>query len=153
MEALLDHDTVHPDELKKFEQAYYEQLRLSGAAGATARTRFEYAWCLVRSKFRADIKRGILILEDLCATGDEEARRDYLFYLAVANTKLGDYQRAQECCTKFLAVEPQNRQAQELLQLVKQRMTKEGLKGLAVAGGAALVVGGLLGLGMALAKK
>lgn len=32
-------------------------------------------------------------------------------------------------------------------------MTKEGLKGLAVAGGAAVVVGGLIGLGMALARK
>lgn len=32
-------------------------------------------------------------------------------------------------------------------------MEKESLKGLAVAGGAALVLGGVLGLGFALAKK
>ena len=30
MEALLDSDYVHPDELKRFEQAYYEQQRNGG---------------------------------------------------------------------------------------------------------------------------
>lgn len=32
-------------------------------------------------------------------------------------------------------------------------MEKEGMVGMAVAGGAALVIGGLVGLGIALAKK
>lgn len=54
---------------------------LWGHKQVASRTRFEYAWCLVRSKYRADIKRGIILLEDLCATGDDEAKRDYLFYL------------------------------------------------------------------------
>lgn len=92
-------------------------------------------------------------MEDLCATGDDEARRDYLFYLAIANTKLGENQRALECCKKFLSVEPNNRQAQELEKIIKDRQLKEGLKGAAVVGGAALVVGGIVGLAMALAKK
>jgi fission 1 protein len=149
MEALLE-DYVSSEDLKKFERAYYDE---NSKGQVTARTRFEYAWSLIRSKFQADIKRGILILEDLCSTGDDEAKRDYLFYLAVANTKLGEYQRAHECCKKFLTVEPSNRQAQELEKLIRDRITKEGLKGMAIAGGAAIAVGGLVGLAMALARK
>lgn len=36
---------------------------------------------------------------------------------------------------------------------ISKRMEKEGLIGIAVAGGAVLLAGGLLGLGFALAKK
>lgn len=93
------------------------------------------------------------MLEDLCNSGMPEARRDYLFYLAVGNTKLKDYTRAKELVKKFLSVEPQNRQAQELDKYIQERLTKEGLMGMAVVGGAALVVGGLVGIGMALSKK
>jgi len=143
-------DFVSADDLKKFERNYYDETSSNTLSN---RTRFEYSWALIRSKYRADIKRGILLLEDLCATGDDEARRDYLFYLAIANTKLGENQRALECCKKFLSVEPNNRQAQELEKIIKDRQLKEGLKGAAVVGGAALVVGGIVGLAMALAKK
>ena len=149
MEALLG-ETTPPDELKIFEKAYYDEMNKGGAAN---QTRFNYAWCLIRSKYRADIHRGIMLLEDLCSTGDSDARRDYLFYLAIANTKIHEYQRAHDCIKKFLSVEPNNRQAQDLEKLIKDRLTKEGLKGLAIAGGAAIALGGLVGLGMALAKK
>lgn len=149
MEALLD-ETAPAEELKKFEKAYYEEMNRGGASN---QTRFNYAWCLIRSKYRADIHRGIMLLEDLCSTGDSEARRDYLFYLSIANTKIHEYQRAHDCIKRFLSVEPNNRQAQDLEKLIKDRLTKEGLKGLAIAGGAAIALGGLVGLGMALAKK
>ena len=149
MEALLD-ETAPAEELKKFEKAYYEEMNRGGASN---QTRFNYAWCLIRSKYRADIHRGIMLLEDLCSTGDTEARRDYLFYLSIANTKIHEYHRAHDCIKKFLSVEPNNRQAQDLEKLIKDRLTKEGLKGLAIAGGAAIALGGLVGLGMALAKK
>ncbi|KAI1282581.1 Mitochondrial fission 1 protein [Halotydeus destructor] len=129
MGTLLDHDKVPAEELKNFRQAYYEELRLNQAVRAGARTRFEYAWCLVRNETRVDIKRGNMLPEDLFATGDEESRWDYLLYLAVAYTKLGDYKRAQDGCHELLAVEPNHSQAQELLQQVQHRMTKEGLKG------------------------
>lgn len=149
MEALLE-DYTPAEEMKRFEKAYYDEVNKGGPVNN--QTRFNYAWCLIRSKYRADIHRGILLMEDLCSSGDSDARRDYLFYLAIANTKINDYQRAQELTKKFLSVEPNNRQAQELDKLIRERMTREGLKGLAIAGGAALVVGGLVGIGMALAK-
>jgi fission 1 protein len=149
MEALLE-ENAPAEELKKFEKAYYEEMNRGGASN---QTRFNYAWCLIRSRCRPDIHRGIMLLEDLCSTGDSEARRDYLFYLAIANTKISEYQRANDCVKKFLAVEPNNRQAKDLEKIIKDRLTKEGLKGLAIAGGAAIALGGLVGLGMALASK
>lgn len=36
---------------------------------------------------------------------------------------------------------------------IRKKMEREGMVGMAVAGGAALVIGGLVGLGFALAKK
>ena len=53
----------------------------------------------------------------------------------------------------FLQVEPGNRQAQDLEVVIKKKMEKEGLIGMAVVGGAALAFGGLVGLGIALAKS
>ena len=150
MEALLE-DYTPADEMKKFEKAYYDEV--NKGSSIHNQTRFNYAWCLIRSRYRADIQRGILLMEDLCSSGDADARRDYLFYLAIGNTKIQDYERALQLTKKFLSVEPENRQAHELEKLIKDRMTKEGLKGLAMAGGAALVIGGLVGLGMALAKN
>ena len=50
-------------------------------------------------------------------------------------------------------VEPGNRQAQDLEVVIKKKMEKEGLIGMAVVGGAALAFGGLVGLGIALAKS
>ena len=31
----------------------------------SSEAQFEYAWCLVRSKYPADIRKGIILLEDL----------------------------------------------------------------------------------------
>ncbi|XP_053200907.1 mitochondrial fission 1 protein-like [Panonychus citri] len=150
MEALLE-DYISPDDLKGFECNYHES-RKNGTL--TSQTQFEYAWCLIRSKYRADINRGIVLLEELCHSQAGEEKRDYLFYLAIANTKIADYSRALDCIDKFLLAEPSNRQASELKKIIKDRIKRDGLKGAAIAGGAALVVGGLVGLvGMALARK
>ena len=50
-------------------------------------------------------------------------------------------------------MEPGNRQAQDLENIIKSKMEKEGLIGMAVVGGATLALGGLVGLGIALAKS
>ncbi|RWS28473.1 BLTX81-like protein [Leptotrombidium deliense] len=150
MEALLE-ECVSSEDLRKFERKYYEE-RDNGTVNN--RTMFEYAWALIRSKFNAEVKKGIMLLEQLCYSGDDDAKRDYLFYLSVANTRIGDYPRALNCTRKFLAAEPNNRQAQDLEKIIKERMAKESLKGMAIVGGtAALVIGGLVGIGMALSKK
>ena len=49
-------------DLKRFETRYHEEM---AAGKITPSAQFEYAWCLVRSKYPADIRKGILLLEDL----------------------------------------------------------------------------------------
>lgn len=53
----------------------------------TPKSQFEYAWCLVRSKYSADIRKGILLLEDLYSNYDDE-KRDCLYYLAIGSARL-----------------------------------------------------------------
>ena len=61
MEHLLE-ENVAAEDLKKFEARYQAEL----AAGlVSASAQFDYAWCLVRSKYPSDIRKGILLLEDL----------------------------------------------------------------------------------------
>lgn len=69
---------------QKFENVYHEQLR---ASHVTQKAQFEYAWCLVRSKYSADIRKGILLLEDLYNNYDTE-KRDCLYYLAIGNARI-----------------------------------------------------------------
>ncbi|RWS15630.1 BLTX81-like protein [Dinothrombium tinctorium] len=144
MEALIEDDTCDERERAEFTRKYFDELK-SGRVSNT--TKFEYSWSLIRSKAKEDVRKGVDLLEQLCFDGDEDARRDYLFYLSIANTKLGDYQRALDCNEQFLSAEPNNYQAQELQRIIKRKMTKEGLQGLAIAGGAAAVIA--LGVGTA----
>lgn len=116
-------------------------------------TRFQYAYALLRSKHSQDILRGISLLENLYYEGDQSARRDYLYYIAIGQTRLKEYKLALDCVEHFLQFEPENRQAKQLRAHVKERLTKDGIIGMAITGGAALVLGGLIGLGMSLTKK
>ena len=84
---------------------------------------------------------------------DESGKRDYLFYLAIGNARIKEYQVALKYVRGLLQVEPGNRQAQELESIIKKKMEKEGLVGMAGVGGATLALGGLVGLGIALAKS
>ena len=61
MEHLLE-ENVAAEDLKKFETRYQAELS-AGLVSASAQ--FDYAWCLVRSKYPSDIRKGILLLEDL----------------------------------------------------------------------------------------
>jgi len=151
MEHLLE-ESVSASDLKRFETRYVEELQ-SGTSVVSSGAQFEYAWCLVRSKYPADIRKGILLLEDLYKNRDESGKRDYLYYLAIGNARIKEYQEALKFLRALLQVEPGNRQAQDLETIIKKRMEKEGLIGMAVVGGATLALGGLVGLGIALAKS
>ena len=61
MEHLLE-ENVAPEDLKKHEKRFYTE---SQSDQASASAQFDYAWCLVRSKYPSDIRKGILLLEDL----------------------------------------------------------------------------------------
>ena len=170
MDYLLE-ETVPPAELKKFETRYNEEMTNTGKVAST--TQFEYAWCLVRSKYPADIRKGLLLLEDLfkvtrrLATGrsltatrdliyfqnrDESGKRDYLYYLAIGNARIKEYQTSLKYIRALLQVQPGNRQAADLEAIVKKKMEREGLLGMAMVGGATVAFGAVVGLGVLLAK-
>ncbi|KAG8509801.1 Mitochondrial fission 1 protein [Galemys pyrenaicus] len=143
MEAVLN-DLVSVDDLLKFEKKFQSEK----AAGSVSKsTQFEYAWCLVRSKYNDDIRKGIALLEELLPKGSKEEQRDYVFYLA-------EYEKALKYVRGLLQTEPQNNQAKELERLIDKAMKKDGLVGMAIVGGMALGVAGLAGLiGLAVSKS
>lgn len=142
-------ETVPTDDLKRFEKVYHEQLYKNDV---TPKAQFEYAWCLVRSKYPADIKKGIVLLQELYKSHDE-GQRDYLYYLAIGNARIKEYSKALSYVRAFLSIEPGNQQVISLESTIKKKMDKEGLVGMAMAGGVVLAVGALVGLGVAVAKK
>lgn len=75
----------------------------------TAKTQFEYAWCLIRSKYGADINNGIKIFEGLSKDNPED-KRDYIYYLAIAYCRIKDYPTSQKYVKAFLEIEPNNQQ-------------------------------------------
>ncbi|KAK2719217.1 hypothetical protein QYM36_004891 [Artemia franciscana] len=106
-------------ESEKFEKQYFEELK---DGKVTAASKFNFAFCLVKSRYAEDIKNGIKFLEELIIKGDEEARRDYIFYLAYGHFKLKDYPKALEYTETLLAMEPNNRQAMDMKTNIKKKM-------------------------------
>ncbi|XP_076651506.1 mitochondrial fission 1 protein [Halictus rubicundus] len=149
MEDVLE-EVVSSDDLKTFERIYHEQLHTSFV---TQKAQFEYAWCLVRSKYPADIRKGIILMEDLYNNHSETERRDCLYYLAIGNARIKEYTKALQYVRAFLEVEPGNKQVQHLETLIRKKMEKEGLYGIAIAGGVIIGVASILGLGIAMTKK
>lgn len=71
--------------MQKFECTYNEQLQ---TGEVDQKVQFQYAWCLVRSKYPADIRKGIMLLEDLYSKNGESEKRDCLYYLAIGNARI-----------------------------------------------------------------
>jgi len=62
--------------------------------------------------------------------------------LALGHTKLKDYQKAKKFIDAILYKEPNNGQALELKALVDDRLRRDGLLGMALVGGGAVMFGG-----------
>ncbi|XP_019879076.2 mitochondrial fission 1 protein-like [Aethina tumida] len=137
------------EELKKLEKIYQEQLFKNDV---TSKAQFEYGWSLVRSKYKADIEKGANLFEELYKT-DKEGQRNYLYYLAVGNARLREYSKALGYVGLFLSVEPDNQQVRSLQETIKKRMKEDGLTGMAIISGVALVVGAIIRIGMAFAQR
>ncbi|XP_070998270.1 mitochondrial fission 1 protein-like [Oncorhynchus clarkii lewisi] len=114
MEAVVC-DVVSPEDLLKFEK-YSTELAED--------TKFEYAWCLIRSNFPDDINKGIVLLDELVHKGTKDDQRDYLFYLAIGNYKLKEYERGLKSIRILLKNEPGNTQALDLEKLIVKAMRK-----------------------------
>uniref|UniRef100_A0A8C9QXR1 Mitochondrial fission 1 protein n=1 Tax=Scleropages formosus TaxID=113540 RepID=A0A8C9QXR1_SCLFO len=131
MEAVIA-EVVAPQDLLKFEKKYNAELVKGTVSRVTA---FEYAWCLIRSKYSEDIQKGAALLEDLVHKGPKAEQRDYLFYLAVANYKLKDYEKGLKYIRILLKNEPGNTQALELEKMINKAL-KRGKIGLRKCEGA-----------------
>ncbi|CAH8463032.1 unnamed protein product [Schistosoma curassoni] len=103
---------------------------------------FLYAVDLLRTTRKEALNLSVKLLED------DSLRRDCLFYLAVAHTKLSDYENATRCCDNILVIQPSNQQVKELRNTIQSRAKRDGLTGLAVVGGAVLGAAALLGIGL-----
>ncbi|OON19846.1 tetratricopeptide repeat protein, partial [Opisthorchis viverrini] len=134
-------------------------LKAKGAGQLTENHQFSYALDLLRTSSKQNMKTAIFLLEDLFkSTRDDGFRRDCLFYLAIAHTKLPDYERALECCDNILKVQPQNHQTQQLKEEIHRRVRRgkfNGITGIAAISGAVLGVAALtaIGLGIGLSKR
>lgn len=150
MEVIIE-QTISDSEIARMARAH-EDSKGSGAEAETT-ARFQYAHALLRSRHTQDIKHGISLMESLYYDGNKENRRDYLYYIAIGQTRLKQYNLALDCVEHFLQFEPENRQAKQLQAYIKEKLTKDGLMGMAITGGAVLALGGLIGLGLSMAKK
>lgn len=92
-------------------------------------------------------------LAELVQKASKDDSRDFLFYLAVANYRLKEYERALKYVRTLLRNEPGNKQALDLEKLIDKALKKDGLVGMAIVGGIGLGVAGLAGLiGLAVSK-
>uniref|UniRef100_A0A915M470 Mitochondrial fission 1 protein n=1 Tax=Meloidogyne javanica TaxID=6303 RepID=A0A915M470_MELJA len=126
-------EIVNPEDLEKFRKQYAEESRRGAPAAQTA---FYYAHALI--KVESDMPK-----------------RDYVYYLAIAHTRIKEYDRALEYINILLSAESDNHQALDLKELIEQRMKRDGLVGLALTfgfGGAA-ILGVAAAAVMAIKKK
>ncbi|KAK0149100.1 Mitochondrial fission 1 protein [Merluccius polli] len=120
MEAVVS-DVVAPEDLLTFEKKYNAELQ---KGSVSKDTKFEYAWCLIRSKYTEDIKKGVVFLDELVHKASKDDSRDFLFYLSVANYRLKEYEKALKFIRTLLRNEPGNNQALELEKLIDKALKK-----------------------------
>jgi hypothetical protein len=79
-QQLLD-EIVLPDEIQRY-RVVYEKAK--EANQLTDQNKFSFSYCLVRSKVKSDVRTGLQLLRELYdGTKSDNAKRDYLYYLAL----------------------------------------------------------------------
>ncbi|KAH8804761.1 hypothetical protein F5884DRAFT_859375 [Xylogone sp. PMI_703] len=132
---------LKPEELQVLRSQYEKEGEHVGV-----QTKFNYAWGLIKSNARHDQQEGVRLLSEIFRTSPER-RRECLYYLALGNYKLGNYAEARRLSDILLDKEPANLQASSLRGLIDDKVTREGLMGVAILSGVAIaagVVGGMI---------
>uniref|UniRef100_A0A915PK93 Mitochondrial fission 1 protein n=1 Tax=Setaria digitata TaxID=48799 RepID=A0A915PK93_9BILA len=149
-------ERIDPDVLANLERTYNEQVA-RGSPSAVAV--YSYAHGLIKSS-NTNVRKGIKLLEDLLRQEVEDiSKRDYVYYLAIAHTRLKEYDRALAYIDILLSAESNNRQALDLKDVIKHRMKKgtllslDGIIGMAILGGGIAVIGGLAIAALAASKR
>ncbi|EGV63843.1 mitochondrial membrane protein [Yamadazyma tenuis] len=105
---------------------------------------FNYAWGLIKTKGHKYNQEGVEILKELYRK-EPDIRKDCLYYLSMGSLKLGDYTSARQYIEELLKIEPDNSQGQAMKNVIEDKITKEGLIGLGIAGGILAVGVGIIG--------
>lgn len=150
MNEIIEH-TISEEEIEKYREIYEESKSAGGEKETQAK--FDYAIALLKSRELENVREGITMLETLFQHGDHSARRGYLYFVSIGHIRLFQYKQALDCVETLLRHEPDNHQAKHLRDEIKRRLRKDGLIGMAVAGGAVAVIGGIISLGISLSKK
>jgi fission 1 protein len=78
---LLLEEIVRPDEIQRCRNIYEKAKE---ANQLTDQNKFSFAYCLVRSQIKSDVRFGLQLLKELYdSTKQDSDKRDYLFYLAL----------------------------------------------------------------------
>ncbi|XP_047131421.1 mitochondrial fission 1 protein isoform X2 [Hydra vulgaris] len=142
------HDYIREEDFSRFQNSYNAELR---SGKVSPETQFQYGWCLIKSQYKDDIRKGIKLLEALCATNMDS--RDFLYFIALGYYKLSEYDKALRFVKRLLNIEPNNAQAKELEKSIESKMKSDGVMGIAMVGGAAIAAVGGIVLGLLLAKR
>lgn len=108
-------------------------------------TTFNYAWGLIKSSNHKHQEEGVRLLTGVFRDVPS-MRRECLYYLSLGSYKIGDYTNARRYVDTLLDAEPENSQARALKVTIDDQVTKEGLIGLGIVGGAIAAIGlGIMG--------
>jgi tetratricopeptide (TPR) repeat protein len=106
--------------------------------------KFRYALCLIKCKEKKRVENAIEIFQDIFdKTDDNVVKRDSLYYMAVGEAKLYNYEKSLDYLKEIIKIKQNNPQVYELYEEVSRRYRKDALIGLGVTAGAtsALVFG------------
>ncbi|KAJ3186994.1 mitochondrial membrane protein [Gaertneriomyces sp. JEL0708] len=127
--------SVSPQDLEILREQYEKE-----GEKPRPQNKFNYAWALVRSRFRTDQEKGIALLHEIYRELPHR-RRECLYYLALGEYKLGNYRNARKFNETLLQLEARNQQALSLRRLIDDKVKSEGLMGMAIVGGVVTAVG------------
>lgn len=72
---------------------------------------------------------------------DRYSDKDCLYYMALGHYRLDDVVQSRRCLERLLRVSPNNRQAISLLDIVEDKITKDGVIGISIVSGIVAVAG------------
>jgi hypothetical protein len=139
--VMLD-DSITAEEL----EIYREKFQVASLNNSNKK--FQFALCLIRSNKKSDIKAGLHMFRALFDEVESQSvKRDALYYMAIAETKLKNYDSSIELLDRLLAMKSRNdhleriynEQVKKLHNEVNRRKKKDELIGIGVVGSAALV--------------
>lgn len=78
----------------------------------------------------------------------EHYRRDCFYYIAIGYFRLEDYSQSRDYIDILLTIEPHHRQAKTLKWFIEQRVTREGIIGMAIVGGIIMTAIGAVAIGL-----